>query len=71
MSEIDFALTTDGGRVRLSTITRVQRPKKDHHAQWVVPVTTDENVDHIGPFHGGELAASRWVDATFRVGDLP
>jgi hypothetical protein len=71
MGEIDFAPTTSGGRVRLSSIEQVLRPSIEGGERWVTPVVTvGGTMVNIGPFTS-ETAALHWVDAAFPAWRLP
>jgi hypothetical protein len=73
-NEIDFAPTTSGGRVRLSTVVNVLPPHETAVGTgwWVVPVVivTGYGTIDIGPFTS-ETAVQRWVDANFQAKELP
>lgn len=72
MSEIDFAPTTNGGRVRLSSVAHVNPPMEHYDGRWSVPVVIVGNsaTIRIG-FFTSESAAQRWVDANLPMRDLP
>lgn len=72
-NDIDFAPTTDGGRVRLSTVVSVLPPQIfDDPGQHEVPVLLIDGKGpvFIGPFTS-EKAALRWVDVAFPAWRLP
>lgn len=72
MTDIDFAPTITGGRVRLSTVTNVERPAPTPNGRgWYVHADiVGYGVQGIGPF-SSESAAQRWVDANLPMGELP
>lgn len=70
MNDIDFAPTTNGGRVRLSSIIRAERPEVIDDEVSVFVVSDKGTVAFIGPF-SSEKAASQWLDANLPMRELP
>lgn len=64
MNDIDFAPTTNGGRVRLSTIAKVDRPAQGADGWNLFVVSGAGSGSLIGPF-SSEATAKRFMETRF------
>lgn len=73
MTDIDFAPTANGGRLRLSSIVKADRPTRGNDGTWQVFVETNGETRHgsyIGTF-SSQSAANQWLDANLPMRELP